>query len=149
MSISTKQKLSEDMKAAMKSQNKELLTAIRLILAAFKQIEVDERIEIDDERAILILSKMCKQRHDSIHEFAKANRTDLIEIEQFEINVINTYLPPPLSESEINTLIKKAIIAVGGKGISDMGKVMAFIKPTIQGKADLGSVSAKIKELLA
>lgn len=148
MSEAIKQQITEDMKTAMKSQAKERLAAIRLILAAFKQVEVDERIVIDDERALVILSKMVKQRQDSINEYQKANRQDLVEKEQFEIDIIKTYLPAPLSEAEIKQLIQEAIAASGASSMQDMGKVMAALKPKVQGRADMGAISSKIKEQL-
>lgn len=149
MSEAIKQQIQDDMKTAMKSQDKERLAAIRLIMAAFKQVEVDERIVIDDERAIVILSKMVKQRQDSINEYQKANRQDLVDKEQFEIDVIKTYLPTPLAEAEIAAMIKEAIAATDAKTMQDMGKVMAVLKPKVQGRADLGAVSAKLKEHLS
>lgn len=149
MSTAIKQQIFEDMKSAMKSHDKERLGAIRLIMAAFKQVEVDERVIIDDERAITILSKMVKQRHDSINEYQKANRQDLVDKEQFEIDVIKNYLPAPLSEVEIKQLIEQAIAATDAKAMQDMGKVMALLKPQIQGRADLGAVSSLIKQYLA
>lgn len=145
MSEAIKQQIFEDMKTAMKSQQKVRLGIIRLIMAAFKQVEVDERIVIDDERALVILSKMVKQRQDSINEYQKANRQDLADIESFEIEVIKNYLPAPLTEAEIKQLIEQAIASTGAKAIADMGKVMAILKPQVQGKADLGTISAQIK----
>lgn len=149
MSETIKPQIVEAMKTAMKSQDKQRLSAIRLITAAFKQVEVDERIVIEDERAIAILSKMVKQRQDSISEYQKANRQDLVDQEQFEINIIKEFLPAPLSDAEISQLIQSAIAASGAKAMQDMGKVMAILKPQVQGRADMGAISGKIKEHLS
>lgn len=148
MSYAIKQKLQADMKEAMKSQEKSRLAAIRLILAAFKQVEVDERIEVDDTRALVIFDKMVKQRQDSINEYQKANRQDLVDKEQFEVNIIKTYLPAPLSDEEVAGLITSAISASGAKTMQDMAKVMTIIKPQVQGRADMAIISTKIKAIL-
>lgn len=147
--MTLKQQIQEDMKTAMKAGDKPRLGVIRLILAAVKQIEVDERIDVDDARLFAILVKMVKQRQDSITQFAAANRQDLVDQEEFEVNVIQTYLPQPLSESEIEALIQQAVQAVGAASIQDMGKVMNWLKPHVQGRADMGLVGAKIKQKLA
>lgn len=150
MTISNiKVQIQEDMKAAMKSQDKERLAAIRLILAALKQREVDERITLADEHIISILDKMLKQRRESINQFEAAKRQDLIDKEIFEINVIQTYLPAQLSDDEVNTLIKAAIQETGATSARDMGKVMGILKPKLQGRADIGAVSNKVKEQLS
>jgi uncharacterized protein YqeY len=143
-----KLQIQEDMKSAMRAQEKRRLDAIRLILAAVKQIEVDERIIPDDARMLAILDKMLKQRRDSVEQFQKANRQDLVDQENFEIEVIQSYMPEPLSESEINALIAETIAAVNAVSAKDMGKVMAALKPKLQGRADMGVVGAKIKERL-
>lgn len=136
------------LKAAMRAQDKKTLGAIRLITAAIKQIEVDERIVVDDARLLTILDKMSKQRRESISQFQAANRQDLIEQEEFELSLINQFLPPPLSEKEIENLIVKAIQDTGASTMADMGKVMAILKPILQGRADIGKVSATVKSKL-
>lgn len=143
-----KAKIQEDMKAAMRSQEKDRLAAIRLILAALKQREVDERIELTDEHIIAILDKMLKQRADSIKQFESANRPDLVQKEQAEVSIIQTYLPTPLSASEIEALINAAIQEAGATSARDMGKVMGLLKPKIQGRADVAAVSKIVKERL-
>ena len=140
--------IQEDMKNAMRAQDKERLGAIRLILAAIKQREVDERIEMDDQQVLLILEKMLKQRRDSITQFKAANRQDLVEKEEFEVSIIQHYMPAALSEAEIEQLIKAAIASTGAKTMQDMGKLMAELKPQLQGRADMAQVSKQIKELL-
>jgi uncharacterized protein YqeY len=135
-------------KAAMRSKDKERLGALRQIQAAFKQKEVDERIELSDEQTIAILDKMAKQHRDSIDQFKQADRNDLVEIEQFELNIIESYLPAQLSEVEINSLIEEAISDTGAESIKDMGKVMGTLKGKLQGRADMGKVSSLIKAKL-
>jgi uncharacterized protein len=144
-----KSKISDDVKTAMRSKDKERLGALRLIQAAFKQKEVDERIELSDEQVIVILDKMAKQHRDSIDQFQKADRNDLVEIEQFELNIIDEYLPAKLSDEEINTLIDDAISNTGAESIKDMGKVMGVLKGKLQGRADMGKVSGLIKARLS
>ncbi|KJS08210.1 MAG: glutamyl-tRNA amidotransferase [Gammaproteobacteria bacterium BRH_c0] len=143
-----KAQITEAMKDAMRAKDKERLGAIRLILADFKRIEVDERIEIDDERALVILDKMLKQRRDSIKQFTDGGRQDLAEKEQAEIEVIQTFLPTPLTPAEIDDLVAAAISATGAESVKDMGKVMAIVKPQVQGRADVGAVSQAIKARL-
>ncbi len=143
-----KSQISDDVKAAMRSKDKERLAALRLIQAAFKQKEVDERIELSDEQTIVILDKMAKQHRDSIDQFQQADRNDLVEKEQFELNIIESYLPAQLSETEINSLIDEAISTTGAESIKDMGKVMGILKGKLQGRADMGQVSALIKSRL-
>ena len=143
-----KSQISDDVKAAMRSKDKERLAALRLIQAAFKQKEVDERIELSDEQTIVILDKMAKQHRDSIDQFQQADRNDLVEKEQFELNIIEFYLPAQLSETEINSLIDEAISTTGAESIKDMGKVMGILKGKLQGRADMGQVSALIKSRL-
>lgn len=145
---SLKQRIQEDMKAAMRAQDKQRLDAIRLIMAAIKQIEVDERIEVDDTRVLTILDKMVKQRRDSIAQYQTAKRQDLVDAETFELNLIQTYMPEQLSAAEIDTLISSVVAAVGATGAKDMGKVMAELKTKLQGRADIGAVSARVKEKL-
>ena len=149
MSSALKTELTEAMKAAMKSGEKERLGTIRLMLSALKQIEVDERIELDDTRIITILDKMLKQRRESIEQFDKAGRDDLTEIEQAEISVIQTFMPQALSETEIEAIINDAISTTGAASIKDMGKVMGIVKPKMAGRADMGKVSGTIKNLLS
>jgi hypothetical protein len=132
----------------MKSHDKPRLLVIRLILAAIKQIEVDERIELDDDRIIAVLDKMTKQRRESIEHFSKASRDDLIAIEEFELQIIREYLPQALSEAEINTLIEQSIEATGAASIKDMGKVIGRLRPQLQGRADMSMVSQLIKSRL-
>jgi|TARA_R110002096_G_scaffold246654_4_gene438897 uncharacterized protein YqeY len=141
-------RIKDDMKAAMKAKDKEKLGVIRLILAAIKQREVDERILLDDQQVLLLLDKMVKQRRDSIEQFDKAGRDDLATIEQQEILVIQSYLPQQLNEQEIEQLIGQAISESGAQGMKDMGKVMAILRPQLQGRADLGAASQKIKAKL-
>jgi len=144
-----KSQISDDVKAAMRSKDKERLGALRLIQAAFKQKEVDERIELSDEQVIAILDKMAKQHRDSITQFKEANRDDLVEIEQFELDIIDAYLPAKLSDEEISTLIEGAISKSGADSIKDMGKVMGMLKGQLQGRADMGKVSGLIKAKLS
>ncbi len=143
-----KQRITDDMKAAMKGGDKARLGVIRLILAALKQIEVDERIELDDARVLAILDKMVKQRRDSIAQYESAGRTELAEQEKFEIGIIQDYLPQQLSEEEIAALIDEALAATGASSMKDMGKLMGWLKPKLQGRADMGAVSASIKQKL-
>ncbi|HFB64611.1 MAG TPA: GatB/YqeY domain-containing protein [Aeromonadales bacterium] len=141
--------IKSDMKAAMIAKEKERLKTIRTILAAFKQYEVDQRKDVDDTVALTILDKMVKQRRDSIAQFEKADRQDLIEVEQFEIGIISQYLPQQLTEDEISTLVDEAVKAVGAEGIRDMGKVMGILKPKVQGRADMGVVGGLVKKHLS
>jgi uncharacterized protein len=144
-----KSQISDDVKAAMRSKDKKRLGALRLIQAAFKQKEVDERIELNDEQVIVILDKMAKQHRDSISQFKDANRNDLVEIEQFELEIIDAYLPAKLSDEEISSLIEAAISKTGAESIKDMGKVMGMLKGELQGRADMGKVSGLIKAKLS
>ncbi|MDG1292476.1 MAG: GatB/YqeY domain-containing protein [Pseudomonadales bacterium] len=137
------------MKAAMRAKDKPTLGTIRLILADLKRIEVDERIDVDNDRVIVVLDKMLKQRRDSIEQYRAANREDLAVIEETEMVVIQTFLPAQLSEQEIADLITAAINASGAESMKDMGKVMGILKPQLQGRADVGAVSGKIKAALA
>ncbi len=135
--------------SAMKSGEKPRLAVIRLITASIKQIEVDERIELDDARIIAILDKMVKQRRESISQFKTAGRDDLIEQESFEIDIIQEYLPQALSEEEVDEIVNKAIEQTNASSIKDMGKVMGLVKPQIIGRADMGEVSGRIKSILS
>ena len=140
-----KARITDEMKAAMKGGEKFRLVVIRLILAAIKQVEVDERIELDDARIITVLDKMLKQRRESIRQYSDANRVDLAEIEEAEILVIQDFLPQPLSADEIEAMIAAAIAEVGASSIKDMGGVMNLLRPQMQGRADMAFVSARIK----
>jgi len=137
------------MKTAMKAGDKRRLGAVRLILAAIKQREVDERKELTDPEVLAVLEKMLKQRRDSISQYEQAGRTDLAEQEAFEVAVIQGYMPAALGDAEIAALIEEAIATTGAKAMADMGKVMAIVKPKIQGRADMGAVSARVKQRLA
>lgn len=143
-----KTRIQEDMKIAMKAQEKARLGAIRLILAAIKQCEVDERILVDDQRVLAILDKMLKQGRESLAQYQAAGRQDLVEKEQLELDIIHHYMPAALSDTEIEQLITEAITVVGAKSIQEMGKVMAHLKPQIQGRADAAQVSGKVKQRL-
>lgn len=144
-----KQRLVEDMKTAMKAGEKRRLGIIRLINAAIKQREVDERIELDDIQVLAVLDKMLKQRRDSITQYEAAKREDLAEQERYEIGVCQEYLPAALSDDEIAALIEMAVAAAGALSQKDMGKVMAILKPQVQGRADVGAVSALVKQRLS
>jgi uncharacterized protein YqeY len=142
-------RLKEEMKAAMKGGNKARLGVIRLILAAVKQVEVDERITLDNERTIAVLDKMLKQRRESIRQFTDGNRMDLAEIEEAEILVIQDFMPQALTEAEIDAMVSAAVAESGAQSIKDMGKVMALLKTAMQGRADMSVVSQKIKAALS
>ncbi|MGO4262781.1 GatB/YqeY domain-containing protein [Lysobacter sp. TAB13] len=147
--MSLKQRLTEDMKAAMKSGDKQTLGVIRLMNAALKQKEVDERIELDDAAVIAILDKMVKQRRDSVSQYEAAAREDLAQIERDEIVVIERYIPAKMGEAEILAVIEQAIAEVGATGPADLGKLMGPLKAKLAGKADMGQVSALTKKRLA
>ena len=149
MSTSLKAQLTADMKASMKSGDKHRLGVIRLILAAIKQIEVDERIELDDTRVLAVLDKMTKQRRESISQYRNAGRDDLADVEQAEIEVIQVYLPEALSDEEISALVEQSIASTGAESMRDMGKLMGVLKPQLQGRADMGKVSQLIKSRLS
>jgi uncharacterized protein len=146
--MSLKGRITEDMKSAMKAGDKERLKTVRLILAAIKQIEVDTRKELDDAAVLAVLTKMGKQRRDSIDQFEKGNREDLAAIERAEIAVLDEYLPEPLSADELAALIDEAIRATGADSIRDMGKVMGQIKSKAAGRADMGALGALVKKRL-
>lgn len=148
MSHTLKKQISEAMKEAMRAKAKEKLGAIRLILSELKRIEVDERIELDDARVLAVLDKMVKQRRDSIAQYESANRPELAEKEQAEIEVIQAFLPAPLSDAELAGMVTAAIAESGAESMRDMGKVMAVLKPQIQGRADVGAVSGLVKAKL-
>ena len=134
---------------AMRARDKEKLGTLRLITAAIKQVEVDERISVDDTRLLVILDKLAKQRNESITQFQAAGREDLVSKEQVELGIIRHYLPEPLTETEILSLVEQALLDVAAKQMSDMGKVMAHLKPLLQGRADMGKVSALLKSRLS
>ncbi len=143
-----KARITEAMKDAMRARDKDRLGAIRLIQADIKRIEVDERIEVDDERMLVILDKMIKQRRDSISQYRNAGRQELADKEQAEIDVIQEFLPAQLSDAELDQMIADAIAASGAESMKDMGKVMAILKPQVQGRADVGAVSQAVKKRL-
>mgnify|MGYP002152054398 CR=1 FL=1 len=142
-------RLKDEMKLAMKAREKVRLGAIRLMLAAIKQKEVDERIVLDDQQVIAVLDKMLKQRRESIKQYRDASREDLAEVEEAEVLVIQDFLPQALTEEEINGMVKSAIADCSASSIKDMGKVMAALKPVMQGRADMAIVSTQIKSMLA
>jgi hypothetical protein len=146
--MSLKNQITEDMKSAMKAGEKDRLKVVRLILAAIKQVEVDKRIELDDAAVLAVLDKMVKQRRDSVDQFEKGNREDLAAIERAEIVVLEDYLPEQLSADELAAMVDEVIAATGAAGIRDMGKVMGQIKAKAAGRADMGAVSATVKERL-
>ena len=147
--MSLKTQLTDDMKAAMKSGEKERLGVIRLINAAIKQKEVDERVELDDAGVIAVLEKAVKQRKDSISQYEAASREDLAAVERAEMTVIERYLPAKMGEAEVIAAIDAAIAETGAKGPADMGKLMGVLKPRLAGQADMGQVSALVKQRLA
>ena len=146
--MSLKGQITEDMKAAMRAKDSGRLNTIRLLTAAIKQKEVDERIEVSDEQVLAIIEKMIKQRKDSISQFEAGARQDLADIEKAELAVLSTYMPAALSEAEVQTEVASAISAVGASGPQDMGKVMAVLKPKLAGRADMTAVSAMVKAAL-
>lgn len=147
--MTLKQQLTDDMKAAMRGSDKHRLGVIRLILAAVKQREVDERIELDDAQTLAVLEKMLKQRKDSVGQYVAGNREDLAEVERAEMAVIQAYLPAQLDDAELDALIAAAVAATGASSPRDMGKVVAAVKEKAAGRADMGKVSALIKAKLA
>ena len=146
--MSLKARISDDMKAAMRAKDAPRLSAIRLLLSAMKQKEVDERIELSDADVVAIIDKMLKQRRESIAQFEKGGRQDLADTEKFEVGVLQAYMPQALSDAEIDAEIAAAMQTSGAKAISDMGKVMAILKPKFAGRADMGKVSGLIKAKL-
>jgi len=147
--MSLKNQLTEDMKAAMKSGDKDRLGVIRLVNAAIKQREVDERIVLDDAQVLAVLEKMLKQRRDSIQQFEAANRQDLADKEKFEVGVIQHYLPAQLSAAEVDAAISAAVAEAGATSAKDMGKVMGLVKPKVAGRTDMGKLSELVKAKLA
>ena len=147
--MTLKAQISEDMKTAMRAKDSVRLGAIRLLLSAIKQREVDERIELTDADVITVIEKMLKQRRDSIAAFESANRTDLADIEKFEVTVLQTYMPKQLSDEELNQIITQVIADSGATGAKDMGKVVGLVRPLVAGVADMGKVSGLIKSRLA
>ena len=147
--VTLKALITSEMKVAMRAKDKPRLGTIRLIQAEIKRLEVDERIELDDARVLAILDKMSKQRRDSLSQFKAAGRDDLADQEQLELDVIAEFLPAALSDAELETLINQAIADSGAQAMPDMGKVMAILKPQVQGRADMGSVSKQIKARLS
>jgi uncharacterized protein YqeY len=144
-----KARITNDMKVAMKAKDKQAVKAVRMILGAIKQREVDERIELDDAEVLAVIQKMVKQRNDSIAQFKQAGRDDLVAVEEAELDIINTYRPAQLSEAEIASAVDKAIIDSGASSMQDMGKLMGLLKAQLDGKADMGSVSALIRSKLS
>lgn len=147
--MTLKTQISEDMKTAMRAKDSARLGTIRLLQSAIKQREVDERIELQDADVIAVIEKMLKQRRDSIAAFESANRTDLADIEKFEVTVLQTYMPKQLSDEELNQIITQVIADSGASGAKDMGKVVGLVKPLVAGVADMGKVSGLIKSRLA
>lgn len=146
--MSLKEQITEDMKNAMRAKDAGRLGTIRLLLAAMKQKEVDERVELDDAAVVAIVEKLIKQRKDSISQFQAANREDLVAIENAELVVLQAYMPAQMSEAEVAAVVAEAVAEVGAAGPQDMGKVMAIVKPKLAGKADMGVVSAQVKAAL-
>lgn len=147
--MTLKERITEDMKSALRAGEKERLSTIRLALAAIKQREVDERITLDDGQVLAVLEKMIKQRREAITQFQAGGRADLVAKESAEISILEAYLPARLSAAELDTLIANAITATGASSPKDMGKVIALVKSQAQGRADMGAVSARVKEKLA
>jgi uncharacterized protein YqeY len=147
--MSLKDRITEDMKSAMRGKDAARLSALRLLLAAMKQREVDERITLSDADVVAVIEKMIKQRRDSIVQYEAANRQDLADAEKFELSVLQGYMPQALSEAEVQAAIDDAIAQAGAKGPQDMGKVMAMLKPALAGRADMGRASALVKARLA
>jgi uncharacterized protein YqeY len=146
--MSLKARITEDMKNAMRSGEKDRLGLIRMLLAAIKQREVDERIELDDTQVLSVIDKMIKQRRDSVTQFEAGGRADLVAKESAEIGWLSDYLPAQLSDAELDALVQEAIATTGASSMKDMGKVMGYVKPKAQGRADMGALSARIKAAL-
>ncbi len=144
-----KARVTNDMKLAMKAKDKAALKAVRMILGAIKQREVDERIELDDSQVLTVIQKMVKQRKDSISQFKDAGRTDLVDVEEAELVIINNYMPAQLSEAEVSAAVDKAIADSGASSMQDMGKLMGLLKAQLDGKADMGAVSGLIRSKLS
>lgn len=146
--MSLKARITEDMKAAMRSGEKDRLSCIRMLQAGIKQREVDERIELDDTQVLSVIDKMIKQRRESVTQFEAGRRADLVAKESAEIAVLSGYLPAQLNDSELDAMIREAIAATGAATMKDMGKVMGLLKPKVQGRTDIGALSARIKSVL-
>jgi len=147
--MTLKARIQEDMKSAMRAGEKDKLANIRMVMAAIKQREVDERIELDDAQVLSVIDKMVKQRRESITQFAAGGRADLVAKEEAELRLLSAYLPLPLTDAELDALISEAVSATGATSIKDMGKVMAAIKAKAAGRADMGAVGARIKARLS
>lgn len=147
--MSLKTRINEDMKAAMKAREAERLGAIRLLLAAIKQKEVDERSDLDDAAVLAVIDRMLKQRRDSITQFEQAGRADLADKEKFEVSVLQSYMPEALGDAELAAAVAEAVAELGAQGPQDMGKVMGLLKPRLAGRADMGKVSALVKARLS
>ncbi len=146
--MSLKTQINDDMKAAMRAREASRLSAIRLLLAAIKQREVDERKELDDEEIVGVVEKMIKQRRESISQYEKAARADLAEAEKFELGVLQAYMPQQCSDAEVDAAVSAALVESGAQGMRDMGKVMAILKPRLSGRADMSAVSSLVKSRL-
>ena len=144
-----KKRITDDMKSAMKAKDKQALKAVRMILEAIKQKEIDERIDLDDAQVMTVIQKMVKQRKDSISQFSDAGRTDLVEIEEAELEIINNYMPEQLSDEEVESVVDRAINDSGANSMKDMGKLMGMLKAQLQGEADMSLVSQLIKSRLS
>jgi len=144
-----KKRITDDMKSAMKAKDKQALKAVRMILGAIKQKEVDDRIELDDEQVMAVIQKMVKQRKDSISQFSDAGRSDLVEVEEAELVIINSYMPEQLSDEEVKAAVVRTITDCGADSMKDMGKLMGALKGQLDGKADMGLVSRLIKDKLS
>lgn len=146
---SVKQRIQDNVKTAMRSKDKERVSTLRMILAAIKQKEIDENIELDDVQTLAVLDKMVKQHRDSIAQYQQGGRADLVDKETRELAIVQSYLPAPLTDAEINALLHQAIQETGAQSIQDMGKVMAVLKPKVQGRADMGRISGLVKGKLS
>ena len=146
--VSVKQRIQDDVKAAMRGRDKDRVSTLRMILAAIKQKEVDENIELDDVQTLAVLDKMVKQHRDSIAQYQQGGRADLVDKETRELAIVQSYLPTPLTDAEINELLQQAIQETGAKSLQDMGKVMAVLKPKVQGRADMSRISGLVKQAL-
>lgn len=147
--MTLKERINEDMKAAMRARETARLGAIRLLMAAIKQKEIDERITLDDTGIVLVIDKMIKQRRDSISQYESAGRTDLVDVEKFEVEVLAAYCPAPMTTEEVQKAVADAVAETGAKSIADMGKLMAVLKPRLAGKADIAEVSRLVKQALS
>jgi len=146
--VSVKQRIQDDVKAAMRGRDKDRVSTLRMILAAIKQKEVDENIELDNVQTLAVLDKMVKQHRDSIAQYQQGGRADLVDKETRELAIVQSYLPTPLTDAEINELLQQAIQETGAKSLQDMGKVMAVLKPKVQGRADMSRISGLVKQAL-